>query len=279
MGKIISWWQHIPEHINPNLFVIGQFQLRYYGLMYIAAFAAVYLFSVHRIEKENQGYTKETVQNYFLWAVPGLLIGARLGYVFLYDFGYFAARPLEIILPLDLSRGIRYTGIYGMSYHGGFLGLLISTVLFCARNKLDFWGLADLFAVAAPLGFTFGRIGNFINGELYGRITSVPWGMYFPLAGDGALRHPSQLYAAFLEGILIFLILRAAEKRKLRRGFLLSLYIILYGAARFAGEFAREPDPQLGFVWGIFTMGQVLSLVMAACGVFIMLRPREKENT
>ena len=162
-------------------------------------------------------------------------------------------------------------GISGMSYHGGAIGVLLASIIFCRKHRINFWRFADLFCPAIPLGYTFGRIGNFINGELYGRVTTVPWGMYFPLDPYHRLRHPSQLYEAFFEGIFLFAILWMMRKKKYFDGFLFSLYLIGYGTVRFFIEFFRAADPQVGFVFGMLTMGQVLCLVMVFLGIAVII--------
>lgn len=273
--QFINYWHHIPEHINPNIIEIGSFQLRYYGLMYLIAFFLTYILVLYRIRSENYKYSTETIQNCFVWGIIGLIIGARLGYVLFYNFEYYLNHPLQIILPFNFTGGFRYVGISGMSYHGGAIGVLLASIIFCRRHKIKFWRFADLFCPAIPLGYTFGRIGNFINGELYGRVTTVPWGMYFPLDPYHMLRHPTQLYEAFFEGILLFTILWIIRKKKYFEGFLFSLYFIGYGLVRFFIEFLREPDPQLGFVLWSFTMGQVLCIIMILFGIgVIMIKKR-----
>ncbi len=153
-----------------------------------------------------------------------------------------------------------------MSFHGGLIAVLLATLLFCRKQGIDFWRFADLFCPAIPLGYTFGRIGNFINGELYGRATDVPWGMFFPLDPAHLLRHPSQLYEAFFEGIVLFAVLWLIRKRSPFDGALFALFLIGYGSVRFFIEFFREPDAQLGFILGPFSMGQLLCLLMIAAG-------------
>ncbi len=266
----LHFWQHLPGKISPNLLEIGFFQLRYYSLMYLVAFAITYLLVTYRIKKEKFSYTQETIQDYFVWAILGLLIGARSGYILFYNIDYYLQHPWEIILPFSFEGGIRFTGISGMSYHGGLLGLLAGSLIFCRLRQIDFWRFADLFAPAVPLGFSFGRLGNFINGELYGRITQVPWGMYFPLDPSGHLRHPSQLYAALLEGLLLFIVLWSGRKIKASPGFHLCLYLIGYGLARITVEFFREPDEQLGLFWQFISMGQILSGLMILAGLVIL---------
>lgn len=264
-------WQNLPAQISPVLFSIGSFQLRYYSLMYIIAFVLVYLMVSYRIKHENYEYSTETIQDYMVWAMLGVIFGGRLGYVLFYNFGYYLQHPLEIILPFDFSNGIKFIGLSGMSYHGGLIGVAVVSLYFCLKNKINFWRFADLFMPAVPLGYTFGRIGNFINGELFGRATTMPWGMYFPLDPTQQLRHPSQLYEAFFEGIVLFAILWLLRKKKRFDGYLLGIYLCGYGFVRFIIEFFREPDYQLGFVLGFLSMGQVLCLLMILCGAVILL--------
>lgn len=262
-------WQRIPEHIDPRLIEIGSFQIRYYSLMYLVAFFLTYVLIVYRIKREKFDYSIELIQDYFLWAIIGLIVGARVGYVLFYSLDYYIQHPLEILLPFKFSENIQYVGISGMSYHGGALGVLLSSIFFCKRRRINFWRFADFFCPAIPLGYTFGRIGNFINGELYGRVTEMPWGMYFPLDPTHQLRHPSQLYEAFFEGIVLFALLWGVRKKKVFEGFLFALYIAGYGFVRFFIEFFREPDPHLGLIAGFLTMGQVLCLLMILAGLII----------
>ena len=280
LNQFLKFWNHIPEHINPALIQIGQFQLRYYGLMYLIAFSVVYLLVLYRINNEKYEYSKNIIQNYFIWAILGVMIGGRLGYVLFYNLKYYTSYPLEIILPFNFTNGFHYTGIGGMSYHGGLIAILLATILFCYKNKINFWHFTDLLVPAIPLGYTFGRLGNFTNGELYGRVTTMPWGMYFPLDPTYQLRHPSQLYEAFFEGVFLFVILWLLRKRSPFNGFLISLYLIGYGTVRFFIEFVRQPDTQLGFILGPFTMGQLLSFSMILGGsvIFLMKKKFKKQG-
>lgn len=271
----IDLWQRLPSQISPNIFEIGSFQLRYYSLMYLVAFSFTYFLVGYRIKRERLSYTSETIQDYFVWAITGLILGARFGYILFYNLAYYLGRPWEIILPFSLEGGFHFTGLSGMSYHGGLLGLIAASLIFCRRRNIRFWSFADLFAPAVPLGYTFGRLGNFINGELYGRVAQVPWGMYFPLDPTAQLRHPSQLYAASLEGLLLFVILWNLRRIKAFPGFHLCLYLIGYGLARFIVEFFREPDQQLGLFWGAISMGQILSGLMILSGLGIILLKRK----
>ncbi|MBP7764301.1 MAG: prolipoprotein diacylglyceryl transferase [Deltaproteobacteria bacterium] len=271
MDSFVSAWQHLPSHISPVLFSIGSFQLRYYSLMYLVAFAVVYGLFYYRIRRREISITAEHFQDYLIWAMVGLIVGGRLGYALFYNFNYYLAHPLEIILPFDFSNGFRFVGLSGMSYHGGLIGVVAVTLLFCRRHKINFWRFGDWLSAAAPLGYLFGRIGNFLNGELWGRATTVSWGMVFPLDATGALRHPSQLYEALFEGLFLFVVLWSIRKRNPFDGFTVGLYIFGYGLVRFFIEFFREPDAHLGFVLGFNTMGQVLCILMMLAGIAIML--------
>jgi phosphatidylglycerol:prolipoprotein diacylglycerol transferase len=268
---MFSDWQHLPARISPNLFEFGAFQIRYYSLMYLVAFAVTYLLVTSRIKKEHYPYTAETIQDCFVWIILGLIIGARLGYVLFYNFSYYLGHPLEIFLPFDFTDGVRFVGISGMSYHGGAIGVVLAGLTFCRRHRIDFWRFADLFVPAVPLGYTFGRIGNFINGELYGRATTVAWGMVFPHDPLQVVRHPSQLYEAFFEGLVLFALLWSIRKKSPFDGFLLALYLMGYGLVRFFIEFYREQDPHLGFIWVSLTTGQALCLMMMAAGAAIII--------
>jgi phosphatidylglycerol:prolipoprotein diacylglycerol transferase len=268
-NQFIDFWQQIPGHIKPSIIQIGQFEIRYYGLMYIVAFSVVYLLSLYRLKNDDYDYSKTVIENYFVWAILGLMIGARIGYVAFYNFGYYISRPLEIILPFSFTGGFHFTGLAGMSYHGGLIGVLLATGIFCYKNDLNFLRFGDFLIPSIPLGYTFGRIGNFINGELYGRATTMPWGMYFPLDTTNQLRHPSQLYEAFFEGVFLFVILWSIRKIKDFDGFFLSLYLIGYGLVRLLIEFVREPDSHIGFFFYSLTLGQVLCLCMI-CGGFVL---------
>ncbi|MEW6333897.1 MAG: prolipoprotein diacylglyceryl transferase, partial [Thermodesulfobacteriota bacterium] len=233
MQDFIMAWRHLPSNLSPTLLEIGSFQVRYYSLMYLAAFACTYFLVMYRIRRERYPYTAELVQDYFVWAILGVILGGRLGYVLFYNLGYYLEHPLQILFPFDLSNGFQFIGISGMSYHGGAIAVLAASILFCRRRKIDFWRFADLFCPAIPLGYTFGRIGNFINGELYGRATTVAWGMVFPLDPLHLLRHPSQLYEALFEGIILFVVLWLIRRKTPFEGALLAWYLIGYGTVRF----------------------------------------------
>jgi phosphatidylglycerol:prolipoprotein diacylglycerol transferase len=268
MSEFWDWWQHLPQHISPVIFEIGWFRLQYYGLMYIVAFALTYFLVRYRIKHEARfEFSKNQVNDSITYAIVGLIIGARLGYVVFYNFGYYLRHPLEIFLPFSFSNGFAFTGISGMSYHGGLIGILLAAVWYVRKAKLNYWQLMDLYVPAVPLGYTFGRLGNFLNGELFGRATTAPIGMYFPQAPERALRHPSQLYEAFFEGIFLFIILWSIRKIKMPTGAMLAIYVIGYGSVRFFIEFFREPDAHLGFIFLSFSMGQILCTMMVAGGI------------
>ena len=261
------WWQHLPQNISPVIFEIGWFKLQYYGLMYIVAFGITFFLVLYRLKYEKQfRFTTDQIKDIMTYLILGLIAGARLGYVLFYNFSYYIKHPLEIILPFSFSNGITFTGISGMSYHGGLIGATIAAWLYFHRAKLAWWSGVDLFVPVIPLGYTFGRLGNFMNGELFGRVTTSPIGMYFPMAPAGELRHPSQLYEALFEGIFLFVILWSIRKIKIPNGAMLAFYLIGYGIVRFFIEYFREPDAHLGFVWLSFSMGQILCLLMIAAG-------------
>lgn len=277
MAEFINWWQHLPQHISPVIFQIGSFKLQYYGLMYIVAFACTYFLVLYRLRREGRfGISRQQVGDLTTWAILGLMIGARLGYVVFYNLSYFIRHPLEIVLPFDFSDGIAFTGISGMSYHGGLIGALAAGWLYARQSDIRITEVLDLYLPVIPLGYTFGRLGNFINGELYGRITTAPVGMYFPLAPERALRHPSQLYEAFFEGVFLFAVMWGLRKVSAPGGAMLSFYLIGYGAVRFFIEFFREPDAHLGFVFFSLSMGQVLCLAMILAGALLFLGLRQR---
>ena len=265
-----SWWQHLPQTLDPVIFSIGSFKLQYYGLMYIVAFAITFFLVLYRVKREDRfEITTDQIKDLSTYMILGLVIGARLGYVLFYNLSYYLEHPLEIILPFSFSNGVTFTGISGMSYHGGLIGIILVSWLYIRKAKLDWWSVVDLYLPAIPLGYTFGRLGNFINGELFGRVTTSSIGMYFPMAKAGELRHPSQLYEAFFEGVFLFVVLWSIRKIKMPKGAMLALYLIGYGTVRFFIEYFRQPDDHLGFVFLSFSMGQILCSLMIAGGVFL----------
>ena len=279
MSAFWDWWQHLPQHISPVIVEIGWFRLQYYGLMYIVAFAFTYFLVLYRINHEERfEFSKNQVNDLTTYAILGLIVGARLGYVLFYNLSYYLRHPLEIFLPFSFSNGFTFTGISGMSYHGGLIGILLAVFWYIRKARLNYWDVMDLYVPVVPLGYTFGRLGNFINGELFGRVTTSPIGMYFPQAPEKVLRHPSQLYEACFEGIVLFIILWRFRQLKVPKGAMLALYVIGYGTVRFFIEYFREPDAHLGFIFLSFTMGQLLCAAMIAggMGLYFFLRHIEQ---
>lgn len=271
MNNFWQWWQHLPSQIDPVIFSLGHFQVRWYGVMYIIAFAVVYLLIRYRVKTESVTYDMVMVERFLTWAIVGVLAGGRLGYVLFYNAGYYLMHPLEIVLPISTQSGLEFTGFSGMSYHGGMLGVAAAFILFAKKYGVNFFTFTDLIVPAIPLGFMFGRIGCFINGMLYGRPTDVSWGMYFPMDPEGLLRHPSQLYEAFLEGLVLFLVLWGLRKKRMAVHSMAALYLLGYGMLRFGIEFFRQPDAQLGEVVWFFTTGQLLSMGMIVGGIVLYI--------
>lgn len=246
-------------NLDPIIVRIGPLQLSWYGLMYVLGFSFSYILLRYQLKRKDFGISKSEVDDLYFYALMGLIMGARLGYILFYNLKMYLDNPLEI--PAFWHGG--------MSFHGGLIGVLIAGILFCWRNKKSFWKLADLVVVTVPIGLGLGRIGNFINGELYGRINDVPWAMIFPKGGPFP-RHPSQLYESALEGGALFLILWFLKDKELATDRLLPIFLLIYGMFRFFVEFLREPDPQLGFIFGPFTMGQILSFFMIVAGAILL---------
>jgi len=269
---LLNTYQHIPEKLNPIAFDFGPIQISWYGIMYLIAFAVVYFLVRYRIKTEKLNISLETVQEFFPWAIVGLLLGARLGDVFIYDWGYFQNHMAQIFLPFDIFDHWKYIGIYGMSYFGGLVGIVIAFYIFCRIKRIPLVEFSDLFVPAVPLAYAFGRLGNFLNSELYGRITTKFWGMYFPTDIFGQLRHPSQLYELFLEGILLFAILWPLRKYKFPVGYLTAFYLIGYGIARFVSEFFRQPDNNWFFL--SLTIGQWFSAGIILLGIITIFKKR-----
>jgi len=268
----MSFWNEIPYKVSPYLIQFNGFGIRYYSLMYVLAFVTFYFLVKYRLKTEHFFIKAIHLDDFIVWAATGVLLGGRIGYVIFYDLNYYLDNPLSIFLPFNFSNGFVFTGISGMSYHGGLIGVMIAVYFFSKKNKLNLWEFSDLLCPAVPLGYTFGRIGNFFNSELYGRVTSMPWGMLFPSDPAHALRHPSQLYEAFFEGIILFIILWWIRKAKYVHHRMFGLYLIGYGAIRFIIEFFREPDEHLEFVVYTFTMGQILCFVMIIAGTLIIFK-------
>jgi len=228
--------------------------------MYVIGFLLVYRLGKQQIIERGEWETQVPAQHYeglFSWLILGVLIGGRLGYALFYNFSYYFSHPVEIL----------YVWQGGMSFHGGLIGPVVAGWYYCRRHELPFLMLADRLFTAAPLALAFGRLGNFINAELWGRVTDAPWGMIFPNAGPEP-RHPSQLYELSLEGIALFCVLWFTRRKEWPNGARVALFLVGYAAARIFCEFFRQPDPQIGFLFGPVTMGMVLSSLMLVAGVF-----------
>jgi phosphatidylglycerol---prolipoprotein diacylglyceryl transferase len=244
--------------IDPVIFKIGPLSMRWYGLMYILGFVSSYLLVSYQLKKKNLKIDRAIIDDLFFYLILGLVVGARLGYVIFYNPGFYVQNPLDIFV---IWRG-------GMSFHGGLMGTFIAGYFVIKRKRLNFFATADLIIPTCPVGIGFGRLGNFINGELFGKPATVPWAMVFP-EGGALPRHPSQLYEMFFEGILLFLILWIYKDRKKRDGNVFAAFLVLYGLFRIFCELFRQPDSQLGYFFGLLSMGQILSLCMIATGVIL----------
>ncbi|MEJ5348842.1 MAG: prolipoprotein diacylglyceryl transferase [Desulfosoma sp.] len=257
-------------NIRPEILSIGPIQLRWYGLMYVLGFLSTYYLASRLPKAKEIGLTSERMQDLILYLAVGLVVGARLGFLLFYQYdnwSFYLKNPLEIIA----------TWHGGMSFHGGLIGSVFAGWIFCRRIGLPFWGVADCVAVTAPIGLGLGRLGNFINGELYGRPSRVPWAMVFPDGGP-IPRHPSQIYEALGEGVLLFIILWRLSRHQRKDGVLVTAFLFFYGAIRFLLEFFREPDENLGFLWGSLTMGQILcSVMMLTAAVLYVWRRSQQE--
>ena len=258
-------------NIDPVIFHLGPLQVRWYGLMYVLGFIATYMLVRYQIRKYQIKDLAAHFENFNIALIIGLIAGGRLGYVLFYNLPYYLQHPLEIIA----------TWQGGMSFHGGLLGFIIGGYIYCRRHRLDFWQNADIYVVTVPIGLGLGRIGNFLNGELFGRESDVPWAMVFPYGGPVA-RHPSQLYECFLEGFLLFAILwilkDVARKRRWPSGTMLACFLFLYGLFRVVVEFFREPDQHLGFIIASFTLGQLLSIAMIGAAVLLFTLRKNSMN-
>ncbi len=259
---------------NPVLFQWGWIAIRWYALAYITGLVTGWQVMRRLVRLPPAVATLAQTDDFLTWATLGVVLGGRLGYCLFYQPGHFLTHPLEILAV--------WTG--GMSFHGGMLGVVTAIILFCHRNAIPILGFADRMAIVTPIGLGLGRVANFINGELWGRPAPdwLPWRMVFPRTEDGVPRHPSQLYQALMEGLLLFLVVYAFSRnagRRARFGTLTGIFLIGYGVARIIGEFFREPDSFLGYLWSGATMGQVLSfpMILAGIGLILFARGRPAE--
>jgi phosphatidylglycerol:prolipoprotein diacylglycerol transferase len=252
--------------IDPVLIEIGPFAVRWYALAYIAGLVLGWWQMVRMARAPGAAVSDRQVDDFLLWATLGVVLGGRLGYVLFYKPGYYLGHPVEAL----------YVWQGGMSFHGGLIGVVAAILLFARQRGIRPLALSDMIACVAPIGLFFGRIANFINGELWGRPGDVPWAMVFPGAGPEP-RHPSQLYEAALEGLVLYLLLNGLHRLTpvaAREGMLTGIFLAGYALARITGEFFRQPDAHLGFLFVGATMGQLLSLPVLAAGLWLMRRAR-----
>ncbi len=238
---------------------IGPVNVHWYGLMYLFGFTAAWLLGTYRTRSAHSPINKAQMEDLVFYGAMGVVIGARVGYIFFYNFGQFLDNPLIL---LKVWEG-------GMSFHGGLLGVVLAMNMYAKKVQRPFIDVMDFTAPLVPLGLGFGRIGNFIGGELWGRETDVAWGMIFPKDVDQLVRHPSQLYQAFFEGLVLFLILYFFSRKQRPRYTVCSLFLIGYGMFRFGVEFVRQPDAHIGYVFGWMTRGQILTIPMIVIGAII----------
>ncbi len=254
----------VHPQFDPVALNLGPLQVHWYGLMYLVAFVLFFVLAARRVRYPDfaaAGWSRRDVEDLLFWGVLGVVLGGRIGYALFYKLGDYLANPLEI---LAVWRG-------GMSFHGGLIGVIVALALYARRRGRPFWQTMDLVAPCVPTGLAAGRIGNFINGELWGRAAdpSLPWAMVFPQSGSLVARHPSQLYQVALEGLLLFVLLWWFARKPRPLGQVSAAFLVGYGAMRFVAEYFREPDSFLGLLAGGMSMGQWLSLPMIAAGLLL----------
>lgn len=255
----------IYPHINPVALSVGPLKIHWYGLMYLFGFISAWYLACWRTKRFNLAWTQEQIGDLIFYAAVGIIIGGRMGYMLFYNTQQLINNPLSVF---KIWEG-------GMSFHGGLLGVLIALMCFSRKIKKSFWSIADFVVPLVPLGLAAGRVGNFINGELWGRVTHVPWAMVFPQV-DMQPRHPSQLYELGLEGIVLFVVVWWYAAKPRPAGRVSAVFLIGYAMCRFIIELFREPDNQLGFVaFNWLTMGQLLSIPMLLIGIFVYFYARK----
>ncbi|WP_173051341.1 prolipoprotein diacylglyceryl transferase [Nitrospira sp. KM1] len=247
-------------NIDPVFLDLGVVQLRWYGLMYLIGLTIAYFVIRQKTATLGLGLTKDQVYDMVVWAAFGVFIGGRLGYTLFYNLSYYLEHPLKIFAVWE----------GGMSFHGGLIGTIVALIWFAKRQHIPVYTVADMAAAVTPIGLGLGRMGNFINGELFGRASDVPWCMVFPYGGP-VCRHPSQLYEAALEGVLLFTALWLIGRRPTPPGTVFWSFITGYGICRMIAELFREPDAHIGFLFGSFSMGQILSFPMIVIGSFMLV--------
>ena len=246
--------------INPIFISLGDFHIYWYGIMYLIAFLAAWYAGNHYIKKNIVGINRDDFSDLMFYCFLGILIGGRVGYTIFYNFSYTLENPITIF----------YLWNGGMSFHGGFIGVILAIVYFCKKNKIPFFEISDFIVRLVPIGLFTGRVGNFINGELWGKPTDTIWGVIFPKI-DNLPRHPTQIYEAILEGIVLFIILNFVFTEKLKASVMTSYFLILYSLFRFTVEFFRVPDAHIGYLalnW--VTMGQILCIPMFLLGLYFL---------
>jgi phosphatidylglycerol:prolipoprotein diacylglycerol transferase len=256
-------------NIDPVLVEFGPFAIRWYALAYIAGLLLGWRYCVSMARRPPKVLEPAQLDDFLVWVTLGVVLGGRIGYVLFYNLPYYSQHPIEALKI--------WTG--GMSFHGGTIGVVLAMFLFTRLRKIDFLRLGDILVCAVPIGLFLGRLANFVNGELYGRPTDVPWAMVFPADEARLPRHPSQLYEATLEGLVLFLLLFVLQRftrARDHRGYLSGVFLAGYAIARIISEFFREPDRQLGYLVGGFTMGQILSVPVLIAGVWLILRARRE---
>jgi phosphatidylglycerol---prolipoprotein diacylglyceryl transferase len=251
-------------NIDPVLISFGPFAIRWYALAYIGGLLISWRLMRRLVLRSPEAATLEDVDDFLVWATLGVVFGGRIGYVLFYNAAYYLEHPLSI---LAVWRG-------GMSFHGGLLGVVVAVVVFCRRRRIPLLAFSDRLACVTPIGLFLGRVANFINGELFGRVADVPWAVVFPRGGPHS-RHPSQLYEAFAEGALLFVVLMwlvRDERLRRRPGLLTGVFLAGYGAVRMISELYRQPDAHIGFLGFGTTMGQWLSLPLVIGGLYLIHR-------
>lgn len=255
-------------HINPIALQLGPVAIHWYGLMYLAGFALAWLLGRWRIQHHPGELNLRDLEDIIFYGVLGVVLGGRIGYVVFYKFGDYLANPLSIF----------YVWQGGMSFHGGLLGVIVAMLIFARKRGQPLLAIGDFIAPLIPLGLAAGRLGNFINGELWGRPTDLPWGMVFPGSGDGIARHPSQLYEMGLEGFALFALVWWFARKPRPMGQISAVFLMGYGTFRFLVEFTREPDAFLGLLMGGLSMGQILSVPMVLIGLWLFLRAAKESS-
>ncbi len=267
-------WNNIYDTFDPVAFHIFSFPVHWYGMMYVLALLSALYIAKYFIKKDRLDFKSEDIDGYFIYVEIGVILGARLGYILFYDSDtiYYLTHPWQIFNPFQNGE---FIGIRGMSYHGAVIGFIISSYIYCKKYKISFGMVMDLVALSIPLAFVFGRIGNFLNQELIGRQTDVSWGILV----DGVLRHPSQLYEAFLEGIVVFIIVYIYQNYKRFSGELILIYGASYGVLRSIAEIWRAPDSHIGYICcNSVTLGQSISLGMSILSVVLWIYFYKKQK-